>query len=127
MGSISHAFLKLLHMEHLMSCRETRYFKTWKSSREIEQHGLPPEIREITGQRTCSFGNAALQLNDAVLAAETCEELFTPLAPHIALALSGVEIITNGSGSHHQVSLPGHRLDGITDTYELRPPWACCA
>ena len=83
--------------------RETRYFKTWKSTRMVEQYGLPPEIKEVTGQRTCSFGNAALQLNDAVLAAETCEELFTPLAPHIALALSGVEIITNGSGSHHQV------------------------
>jgi len=86
-----------------LRCRETRYFKTWKSTRQVEQYCLPPEIREITGQRTCSFGNAALQLNDAVLAAETCEELFTPLAPHIALALSGVEIITNGSGSHHQV------------------------
>ena len=95
MGSISHAFLKLLHMEHLMSCRETRYFKTWKSSREIEQHGLPPEIREITGQRTCSFGNAALQLNDAVLAAETCEELFTAAgAPHCAGAV--------WRGNHHQ-------------------------
>lgn len=87
-----------------MSFRETRYFKTWKSERGVEDHGLPPEIREITGQRMCSFGDAALQLNDAVLAAETCEELFTPLAPHIALALSGVEIITNGSGSHHQVN-----------------------
>lgn len=38
-----------------------------------------------------------------VLAAETCEELFTPLAPHIGLALAGVEIISNGSGSHHQL------------------------
>ena len=87
-----------------MDCRETRYFKTWKSARPMEEHGLPPEIRDITEQSTGSFGDAALQLNDAVLAAETCEELFTPLAPHIALALSGVEIITNGSGSHHQAS-----------------------
>ena len=38
-----------------------------------------------------------------LLKAETCEELFTPQAPHIGLALSGVEIISNGSGSHHQV------------------------
>ena len=35
--------------------------------------------------------------------AETCEELFTRRAPHIDLALSGVEVISNGSGSHHQV------------------------
>ena len=40
---------------------------------------------------------------DTVLAAETCEELFTPQAPHIGLALAGVEIISNGSGSHHQL------------------------
>ena len=44
-----------------------------------------------------------LSLNDTALAAETCEELFTPHAPHIALALNGVEIISNGSGSHHQL------------------------
>ena len=70
----------------------------------MEEHGLPQEVQRITGQRACPLGDAALQLNDAVLAAETCEELFTPAAPHIALALSGVEIITNGSGSHHQVA-----------------------
>lgn len=46
-------------------------------------------IAELTSQRTCPFGDAALQFNDTVLAAETCEELFTPMAPHIRLALSG--------------------------------------
>ena len=40
---------------------------------------------------------------DLALAPETCEELFTPAAPHIFLALSGVEVFSNGSGSHHQV------------------------
>jgi hypothetical protein len=44
---------------------------------------------EVTGQRECPFGDAALQFEDAVLAAETCEELFTPLSPNISLALSG--------------------------------------
>ena len=46
-------------------------------------------------------------------AAETCEELFTPQAPHIALALAGVEIISNGSGSHHQLRKLDTRLDLI--------------
>lgn len=46
---------------------------------------------------------AALCFRDAVLAAETCEELFTPHAPHIGLALAGVEVVSNGSGSHHQL------------------------
>ena len=40
---------------------------------------------------------------DLALAPETCEELFTPAAPHIFLALSGIEVFSNGSGSHHQV------------------------
>ena len=46
-------------------------------------------------------------------AAETCEELFTPRAPHIELALSGVEIFSNGSGSHHQLRKLDQRLDLI--------------
>lgn len=45
------------------------------------------------------------------MAAETCEELFTPQAPHIDLALAGVEIITNGSGSHHQLRKLNQRMD----------------
>ena len=54
--------------------------------------------------QTCGHtGDAALSFSDTTLAAETCEELFTPRAPHIALSLSGVEIISNGSGSHHQL------------------------
>eukprot|EP00884_Botryococcus_braunii_P002474 jgi/Botrbrau1/12227/Bobra.0197s0020.1 len=91
--------------------RETRYFSTWKLRRKVEDHGLPAEIRQITGQATCPLGDAALAFNDMVLAAETCEELFTPAAPHIALALSGVEVISNGSGSHHQLRKLHQRLD----------------
>ena len=53
--------------------------------------------------RVCRAVDAALSFTDTTLAAETCEELFTPRAPHITLALNGIEIITNGSGSHHQL------------------------
>lgn len=88
--------------QRLHSRRETRYFATWKRPRETEEHGLPPVVRAATGQTMCPIGDAALRCEDAVLAAETCEELFTPASPHIALALSGVEIVGNGSGSHHQ-------------------------
>ena len=44
-------------------------------------------------------------------AARRCEELFTPHSPHIPLALDGVEIISNGSGSHHQLRKLDKRLD----------------
>jgi len=72
---------------------------------------LPLSISQITGQKTAPFGDAALRFPDAVLAAETCEELFTPASPHIDLALGGVDIITNGSGSHHELRKLGRRLD----------------
>jgi NAD+ synthase (glutamine-hydrolysing) len=54
-----------------------------------------------------------LQLDDAVLASETCEELFTPDAPHISLGLAGVEVFSNGSGSHHQLRKLDQRLNLI--------------
>lgn len=44
----------------------------------LEDHLLPPDVRTITGQTMCPFGDGALRLSDALLAAETCEELFTP-------------------------------------------------
>jgi hypothetical protein len=34
-------------------------------------------------------------------------------APHIALALAGVEIISNGSGSHHELRKLDTRIDLI--------------
>ncbi len=57
----------------------------------------------FTGQQKVPFGDAAIATRDTVLAAETCEELFAPFSPHIYLGLNGVEIIANGSGSHHQL------------------------
>lgn len=50
---------------------------------------LPVQIAKMCEQRVCPFGDAALQFHDTVLAAETCEELFTPMAPNIRHALSG--------------------------------------
>ena len=67
-----------------------------------------------------------------VLGTETCEELFTanryshplslspslplslpPSSPHIAMGLDGVEIFTNGSGSHHELRKLHKRVDLI--------------
>lgn len=91
--------------------RETRWFSGWKHKRRIEDHQLAPSITAITGQSTAPFGDAVLQFPDATLAAETCEELFTPASPHIDLALAGVEIISNGSGSHHELRKLDRRLE----------------
>jgi NAD+ synthase (glutamine-hydrolysing) len=70
-------------------------------------------LREITGQDTVPFGDAAIATRDTALAPETCEELFTPNSPHIYLGLNGVEIIANGSGSHHELRKLNKRIDLI--------------
>ncbi|GIL46495.1 hypothetical protein Vafri_3475, partial [Volvox africanus] len=113
------------------------YFSTWKHRGCVETHRLPDVVVDAMEQRAslaaaaaaaagrgvdlnrppapldAPFGDAVLKLRDAVLAAETCEELFTPQAPHITLALAGVEVISNGSGSHHQLRKLNQRLDLI--------------
>lgn len=127
-----------LHLANDGNYREPRYFATWKQPRTLEAHTLPALVADATAtaaggaaaggstrQTSCPFGDGILAFNDALLAAETCEELFTPLAPHIALALAGVEIISNGSGSHHQLRKLDTRLDlirGATGKYGV----ACC-
>lgn len=93
--------------------RETRWFTAWQHPKKIEDHQLPPAVAAVTGQSRVPFGDAALEFLDASLASETCEELFTPAAPHIQMALNGVEVISNGSGSHHQLRKLNTRMDLI--------------
>ena len=50
---------------------------------------------------------------DTVIASETCEELWTPRSPHVEQFLGGVEIIGNGSASHHQLRKLDTRIDLI--------------
>ncbi len=59
--------------------RETRWFASWKHKATLERHPLPRALCEATQQDSCPFGDAVLACEDAVLAAETCEELFTPM------------------------------------------------
>lgn len=95
--------------------RERRFFTSWKSenfsSNEIQEHKLSEILRKTTNQTTVPFGVAIIDLNDTSIASEVCEELWTPKSPHILLMLAGAEIITNGSGSHHQLRKLGSRLD----------------
>ena len=93
--------------------REQRWFTPWQKRQEVEQYALPRMIRAITGQETVPIGDAALATRDTVLAAETCEELFAPDSPHTQLGLNGIEIIANGSGSHHELRKLNKRIDLI--------------
>lgn len=95
--------------------REMRYFTPWMKHKYLEDHVLPDFIRKLTGQIHVPFGDGKLSIGSSALGFETCEELFTPHSPHIDLALDGVEIFTNSSGSHHELRKFDTRLKLITE------------
>jgi NAD+ synthase (glutamine-hydrolysing) len=83
--------------------REGRWFTPWAWGRALDEFVLPHFVCTRLGQRSCPFGVAILQLDDSSIACEMCEELWAPRSPHIDFALNGVDIISNASGSHHQL------------------------
>lgn len=92
--------------------REMRYFTAWARPREWDQYVLPRFISAIVGgAKEVPFGDCILATRDTVIGAEACEELFTPQAPHINMSLGGVEIITNSSGSHHELRKLDTRIE----------------
>lgn len=93
--------------------RESRWFAAWTPRLAVEDHVLPRIVQQVNGQRMAPIGDAAIATRDTVLASETCEELFTPDSPHIALSLDGAEIVANGSASHHELRKLQRRLDLI--------------
>ncbi|ORY60138.1 carbon-nitrogen hydrolase [Pseudomassariella vexata] len=95
--------------------REMRHFTPWMRPRETEQYHLPRILQEIQGATHVLFGDAVISTPDTCFGAETCEELFTPDAPHIAMSLDGVEIFTNSSGSHFSLQKLDTRLQLIME------------
>lgn len=97
--------------------REMRYFTPWYLEPDVPGFGklqaltLPAHIKDVTGQAQVPIGIFAIEAADTAVGFETCEELFTPNAPNILFSLDGVEIIANGSGSHHQLRKLDYRID----------------
>uniref|UniRef100_A0A6I8SCQ4 Glutamine-dependent NAD(+) synthetase n=1 Tax=Xenopus tropicalis TaxID=8364 RepID=A0A6I8SCQ4_XENTR len=85
-------------------------------NREVEDFFLPRTIQCITGQITVPFGDAVIATKDTCVGTEICEELWAPNSPHIDMGLDGVEIITNGSASHHELRKAYLRVDLIKST-----------
>jgi len=48
---------------------------------------------------------------DTCIGSEICEELWVPSNPHVTQCLAGAEIISNGSGSHHELRKLDTRLN----------------
>ncbi|KAF4214844.1 hypothetical protein CNMCM6805_007908 [Aspergillus fumigatiaffinis] len=99
--------------------RELRHFAPWQRPREIEDYYLEQIVGKITGQYKVPFGDAVISTRDTCLGLETCEELFTPNGPHIPYGLAGVEIISNSSGSHHELKKLDTRVNLITQATKL--------
>lgn len=94
--------------------REMRWFSPWSKRLQLEQYHLPSVAKSL-GQRTVPFGDAVISTRDSCVGIETCEEMFTPNAPHIGMGLDGVEIFTNSSGSHHELRKLQQRINLINE------------
>lgn len=98
--------------------REGRYFIAYSAPTKTtnggfqEKHLLPRNFAQRFGQRDVPFGLQHITCADGTtIGCESCEELWTPQASHIDLALRGVEIIGNGSGSHHELRKLSTRME----------------
>ncbi|WOG88094.1 hypothetical protein DCAR_0207327 [Daucus carota subsp. sativus] len=100
--------------------RELRWFTTWKHHEELVEFRLPAEIAEAISQDSVPFGYGYMQFIDTAVAAEVCEELFSPMPPHTELALNGVEVFLNASGSHHQLRKLDLRLRAFISATHTR-------
>ncbi|CAL5214994.1 unnamed protein product [Lathyrus oleraceus] len=83
--------------------RELRWFTAWKQRDRLDDFQLPLHVSQALDQKSVPFGYGFVKFQDTAIAAEVCEELFTPCPPHAELALNGVEVFMNASGSHHQL------------------------
>ena len=87
--------------------RESRWFTAYQPSNHFNDTMILPHIfQNKFKQCSAPFGIQSVQLvhdHGITIGCESCEELWTPEATHISLALHGVDIIGNGSGSHHEL------------------------
>lgn len=92
-----------------------RYFSPWKGEQIVEDFYLPRSIQKIAGQKKTRIGDALISTRDSCVGTETCEELFTPRAPGIGAGLDGCEIMSNSSGSHHELRKLNTRIELIRE------------
>lgn len=89
--------------------REMRFFTPWNRPRHVEDYYLPPYIQKHQGARHVPIGDVVLSTYDTTLAAETCEELFTPNSPHITMcattSLNTFTLLTHLQGPQRRGNL----------------------
>ena len=107
------------HLADNGNYRESRYFTPWdssSSSSHTDRFLLPPVVQAAFPDhpRLVPMGTGCIQSTmhyGLRIGCESCEELWTPQSTNIGLALDGVDIVGNGSGSHHELRKLNARLE----------------
>jgi NAD+ synthase (glutamine-hydrolysing) len=82
----------------------------WGRPQVVEEYFLPRMIAVVQGTQKCPIGDAVISTLDTCFGVESCEEIWTPKSPHTDMSLNGVEIISNSSGSHHNLRKLDQRI-----------------
>jgi predicted amidohydrolase len=77
--------------------REARWFNAWRRDYNLEEFDL-----NFKDQKKCPIGVAIVNYKGVKIAAEVCEELWTPQSMNVPLYLNDTDIILNSSGSHFE-------------------------
>ncbi|CAD5205885.1 unnamed protein product [Bursaphelenchus okinawaensis] len=92
--------------------RETRYFTSWKRRHEYVEFKIDSEYG--FEQEYAPFGDVFVQSADGVrVGFELCEELWTAKTKAVDLTLHAVDIVCNGSGSHHVLGKSHQRINQL--------------
>ncbi|CAI5448996.1 unnamed protein product [Caenorhabditis angaria] len=92
--------------------REGRWFVRWTEPFKNYQFNILPDY--CFEQSTVPFGDGILESEDNVrIGFEICEELWSARSTNISLAEQGVDIICNGSGSHHILGKSNYRINQL--------------
>ncbi|EGT37843.1 hypothetical protein CAEBREN_23741 [Caenorhabditis brenneri] len=92
--------------------RESRWFVKWTETYKHYEMMLNPQIH--FEQTSVPFGDGILESSDNVrVGFEICEELWSARSTNIRLAEQGVDIICNGSGSHHILGKSNYRINQL--------------
>ncbi|UMM29095.1 hypothetical protein L5515_011627 [Caenorhabditis briggsae] len=92
--------------------RESRWFVKWTET--FKHYEMPLNSQIHFEQSTVPFGDGILESSDnARVGFEICEELWSSRSTNIRLAEQGVDIICNGSGSHHILGKSNYRINQL--------------
>ncbi|KAK0586373.1 hypothetical protein LWI29_005813 [Acer saccharum] len=90
------------HMATKIASPETVADSMWYPDNGANDH-CTPDLSNLNTKADYSGNERIFVSNGAAVVVEICEELFTRIPVHVDLALNGVEVFMNASGSHHQL------------------------